>query len=144
MKASAWFRIAAGLLLLFAAGHTLGFLTFKSPTPEGRAVWAAMNNTRIPVGHAIVSYGGFYVGFGWFVTGSMVFLAWLAWLLAGLSREGSLVVTQVAWGMVVFELVSAGLSVRYFSWLPVLFSVVTAVCLAVGAMRYRAVLRRAS
>jgi hypothetical protein len=35
MKPILWFRIASILLLIFATGHTFGFLTFKAPTPDG-------------------------------------------------------------------------------------------------------------
>ncbi len=38
MSPTLLYRIAAALLLLFAAGHTLGFLAFKPPSPEGLAV----------------------------------------------------------------------------------------------------------
>ena len=40
MSATLLYRIAAGLLLLFAVGHTLGFLGFKPASVEGLA-WAA-------------------------------------------------------------------------------------------------------
>jgi hypothetical protein len=50
MKATVLYRIASGLLVLFAVGHTLGFLNFKPPSPEGLAVREAMNNVHFQSG----------------------------------------------------------------------------------------------
>lgn len=46
MKASTWFRIAFVVMLLFAAGHTFGFLTFRASTADGQAVRAAMDTVH--------------------------------------------------------------------------------------------------
>jgi hypothetical protein len=43
MSATLLFRIASIVFLLFALGHTFGFLSFKPPTAEGLAVQKAMN-----------------------------------------------------------------------------------------------------
>lgn len=137
MSARVWFRIASGLLLVFAIGHTYGFLTFRPPTPDGQAVWQAMNATRMTVGRSSFSYAGFYIGFGLFVTVFMLFLAWLAWTLGALSHRPSPGTASLAWSMVAFESVSIAISLRYFSAPPALFSILTAVSLAMGAMRLR-------
>jgi hypothetical protein len=50
MTATLLYRISAFVLVLFAVGHTLGFLRFKAPTPEGVAVQQAMDNVRFSVG----------------------------------------------------------------------------------------------
>jgi hypothetical protein len=81
MKPTVLYRIASVLLILFAVGHTVGFLTFKAPSPEARAVWDAMNNVHFHVRSGSFSYGGFYIGFGLFVTAYMLFSAFLAWHL---------------------------------------------------------------
>ena len=46
MNATILYRIAAVLLILFAVGHTLGFLSFKPASAEGQAVRDAMNSVR--------------------------------------------------------------------------------------------------
>jgi hypothetical protein len=71
MKATLPYRIASVLFVLFAAGHTFGFLNFKPPTAEGLAVRDAMNNVHYG---ANLSYGGFFVGFGLCVTVYMLVL----------------------------------------------------------------------
>ena len=49
MKPAVLYKIASLLLLLFAAGHTFGFLRFRPPSVEGRAVYEAMNSVHFQV-----------------------------------------------------------------------------------------------
>jgi hypothetical protein len=126
-----WFRISALLLIFFALGHTVGFLTFRAPTAEGRALWEAMKNTRFSGGHGSFSYGDFYVGFGLFITAYLLFTAWLAWMIG--SQENTAMQRQIAWSMVLLQLVGLGLALRYFSAPPALLSALTVFTLAAGA-----------
>ena len=73
MKAKLFYRIAAVLFVLFAAGHTFGFLKFKPPTPEGIAVRDSMKNVHFRVEGRDYSYGGFYDGFGWYISAYLLF-----------------------------------------------------------------------
>ena len=134
MRAAVWFRVTAGLMLLFAAGHTFGFLTFDPGTAEGRAVLAAMKSTQFSVGGSTFSYGGFYLGFGLFITVFDLFAAWLAWQLGSMARRGVRDARTIAWGMVVLQVVGFGLSWRYFSLGPAVLSLLSAVTLAMGAV----------
>jgi len=135
MRATSWFRIAFVLMLLFAAGHTFGFLTFRPATAEGQAVWTAMNSVHFTVGRQIFSYGGFYVGFGLSCTVAMLFQAWLTWLLAGMAERGVAEARSIGWAMCALQVVSFGLSLRYFAAAPAVLSVLEAGCYAMGAMR---------
>ena len=139
MRAAVWFRVTAGLMLLFAAGHTFGFLTFEPATAEGRAVWAAMNSTHFSVGSSTFSYGGFYLGFGLTISAVQLFEAWLAWHLGSMARRGLRDARVIAWGMFVLQVIGFGLSWRYFSIEPAVLSLVTAVTLAMGAVSMRRV-----
>jgi hypothetical protein len=134
MKPVVWFRIAAGLMLLFAIGHTIGFLTFQPPSLEGQNVWKAMNTVRFSAGFSTFSYGDFYTGFGLFITAFQLFAAWLAWSLGSMARRGIADVRTIAWGMSILQLVSLALSLRYFSSGPVVLSGLTAACLIVAAI----------
>jgi hypothetical protein len=134
-----WFRVTAGLMLLFAAGHTFGFLTFDAGTAEGRAVLAAMNSTHFSVGGSTFSYGEFYLGFGLTISAVQLFEAWLAWQLGSMARRDVRDARTIAWGMVVLQVVGFGLSWRYFSLVPAALSLVTAVTLAMGAVSMRRV-----
>lgn len=134
MKARLWFRVSAVLFLLFAMGHTFGFLTFRPPTAAGQAVWSAMNNVRFSDGGSTFSYGEFYRGFGLSISASQVFFAWLAWLLASMAYRDPVSARLIAWAMVGLQLVGFGLSLKYVSVVPALFSVVSALCLTMGAL----------
>ncbi len=127
------YRVAAVVLLLFAAGHTFGFLHFKPPTPEAEAVHNAMISVHFPVGRSQFSYEGFYIGFGLFVTAYLLFSAFLAWHLGGLARANPRVIGALGWAFVGVQVVSLVLSAIYFSVVPAAFSAFVAICLGWAA-----------
>ena len=134
MKATTWFRITAVLMLLFAAGHTFGFLSFRATTAEGRAVFVAMNSVHFSEGNSTFSYGDFYRAFGLTITVAQLFFAWLAWTLASMAKEGAAGVKEIAWGMVAVQLVGVMISVKYVAAVPAVFSLAAASCFAMGAL----------
>jgi hypothetical protein len=127
MKATWLYRIATILLLLFATGHAIGFLKFVPPTPEGKAVMDAMNNVPLQPGAAF-TYGGFYRGFGFFLTVYLLFAAFLAWHLAELARKFPAAAGSLPWIFFLLQLASLALSWRYFPAPPVVLSALTALC----------------
>jgi hypothetical protein len=137
MKAATWFRISSVVLLLFAAGHTFGFLTFRPATAEGQTVWAAMNSVHFAAKHGTYNYAGFYVGFGLFISSFYVFEASLVWGLGRMAERGVAEARVIAWGLCALQVVGAGLSLRFFAVAPALLSAVAAVCLGMGAARMR-------
>jgi hypothetical protein len=129
------YRIAAVLLILFAAGHTFGFLNFKPPTTEALAVRDAMNNVHFQLKGSNFSYGGFYVGFGLFVTVYLLFSAFLAWHLGALARDTPQAIRGLGWAFFVTQVASLALSWIYFSTAPAAFSALVAMCLGWAALR---------
>ncbi len=132
MKATLFYRTAAVLLLLFALGHTFGFLRFTPTTTEGRAVQSAMNNVRL-VTNADFTYGKFYTGFGLFATAYLLFSAFLAWYLGGLTSKHPESVGALGWSFFATQLACLVLSWMYFSAVPATLSAVVAVCLGSAA-----------
>jgi hypothetical protein len=128
------FRAAAVLLALFAAGHTWGFLHFVAPSPEARAVRASMDTVPMHVGSATFTYGGFYVGFGLFVTAYLLFSAIIAWQLPRLSVMSRDSFLAFGWGLALVQVASAILSAIYFSAPPTIFSVLVVLCVAGGVV----------
>ena len=116
------FRIASVVFLLFAIGHTFGFLSFKPPTAEGLAVKKAMSDVVFKVGGADLSYGGFYRGFGLSCTISMLLSAILCWQLGALSTVRPRAIAGVAWSLFGGQVVGVVLSVKYFGLPPAVFS----------------------
>jgi hypothetical protein len=137
VRATVWFRAAAVLMLLFAVGHTYGFLAFRPDTAEGRAVWEAMNSVRFSAGSSTFSYGGFYTGFGLSISAFDLFSAWLAWTLGSMARAGEMRARAIGLAMFVLECAGFGLSLRYFSVGPAVLSAVAAGCFLVGSFVIR-------
>lgn len=128
MSATLLYRIASVLLLLFAAGHTVGFLKFKPPTPESVAVRDAMDNVKFALGKGQFTYGDFYRGFGLFCTAYLLFTAFLAWHLGGMAQTNPQAVVTLSWVFFVLQLASVLLSWRYFIPPPLIFSALVALC----------------
>ncbi len=128
MNATLLYRIASILLILFAAGHTTGFLTFKPPTAEGIAVRDAMQNVQFKVGSATTPTIGFYQGFGLFCTAYLLFAAFLAWQLGAMARSNPQAIVSLAWVFFGLQVVGIVLSKMYFIPPPVIFSTLISIC----------------
>jgi hypothetical protein len=126
MKATLLYRIASGLFVLFAAGHTVGFLLFKPPSPQALAVRDAMNHVHFQVQSSSFTYGGFYTGFGLYATVYLLFSAFLAWYLGDLARTNPRAIGALAWVFVAVQVASLVLSWRYFLLPPVILSALLA------------------
>lgn len=134
MNATLLYRIAAVLLVLFALGHTIGFLKLKAPTQEALAVREAMDSVHFQVRGASFSYGGFYVGFGLYVTAYVLFSAFLAWHLSGLAARDPRAIGALGWAFFAVHLAGLALSCIYFSAVPAVFSALLAACLGWAAL----------
>jgi hypothetical protein len=134
MSATLLYRIAALVLLVFAVGHTMGFMTFQPPTSDGLAVYAAMNSVHFDLSGSSRSYTELYTGFGLTVTAYLLFAAFLAWHLGSLARTQPRAIGALAWVFVAVQLAGLGLSMRYFFLLPMLFGGVVVLLLAWAAL----------
>jgi hypothetical protein len=136
MKAIWLYRIAAVLFVLFAAGHTIGFLKFVPPTPAGQAVMNAMNTVQLQPG-APYTYGAFYKGFGLFATAYFLFAAAVAWHLGGLSRKLPAALGSLPWIFFSLQFVGLALTWKYFPPPPVVFSALVTFCTGWAAILAR-------
>src|SRR3989442_7903264 len=107
MNATVFYRIASVLLILFAAGHTFGFLSFKPPSLEALAVRDSMNSVHFQVRGSSFSYGGIYNGFGLYVTAYLRFSPLLASQLGAFDRSNP--PASVALGCAFFAVQAASL-----------------------------------
>src|SRR5947209_20506503 len=80
MKASLFYRIAAVLLLLFAAGHTLGFRE-SDPTWGVDTLLGSMRSIHFEVQGFNRTYWDLFVAAGFLVGVCYLFAAALAWQL---------------------------------------------------------------
>lgn len=127
MTATLLYRIAAFVLVLFAAGHTLGFIKFKPPTPEGVAVQQSMDQVRFQLGSKSYSYGDFYRGFGLFCTAYLLFAAFLAWHMGEMARNTPQAIGPLGWVFFALQVAGIVLSWKYFVPPPAIFSMVLAI-----------------
>jgi len=132
-RAALLYRISSVVLILFAAGHTFGFLNFKAPTPEGRAVLEAMKAVRFQVQGTSFSYGGFYTGFGLSITVNILFSAFLSWHLGTLADSRPAAIGFLGWAFCGVQVVSVALSCAYFAAAPAVLSALLAVLLGWAA-----------
>ena len=123
MKPSVLYRIASGLLVLFAIGHTLGFRQ-TDPQWGVDSLVASMRTIRFDVQGFSRTYWDFFVGAGLFVGVFHLFAAVLAWQLGGLSQETLRLMPVVTWTLAILFVGVTVLSWMYLFIVPVIFSAV--------------------
>ena len=130
MKAPILYRISSVLLLLFAAGHTSGF-------PWSDSKWGvdlgSMQSTHFYIMGFSRTYWDFYVGFGLFVSVFLILAAVLAWQLGGLPPESLPLMRGTGWAFALCFVAITVLSWKYFFIVPIVFSMVTTLCLTAAA-----------
>jgi hypothetical protein len=133
LRASAFYRIAAVLLVLFAILHTLGF---RQTIPEWGvgSVIGSMQSIHFDAQGFNRTYWDFFSAFGLFFSVFLLFAAVLAWQLGGLPA-GTLgpFVRCTAWALAIFFAAVTALSWRYSFTTPIVFSTLITVCLIAAA-----------
>jgi hypothetical protein len=132
MKASVFYRIAAVLLLLFAAGHTLGF-SGSDPKWGVDVLFASMRSIHFDILGFNRSYWDFFLASGYCVGVFYVFAAILAWQMSGLPASALAAMRLTSWAFAVAFAIIAVVSVRYLFIIPIVFSALITLCLTAAA-----------
>jgi hypothetical protein len=132
MKASLLYRIASVLLLLFAAGHTLGFRQ-NNPDWGAGALIDSMRSIHFDAQGFNRTYWDFFSAFGLYFSVFLLFVAVLAWQLAALPEETFARMRGTAWALAICFVAITALSFRYAFTTPIVFSAVITMCLIVAA-----------
>lgn len=132
MKASTFYRVAAVLLLLFAAGHTFGFRQ-SDPSWGVDALLGSMQSIHFKVQGFNRTYWDLFVGAGFSVGVFYLFAAILAWQLGGLPPETLALMRGIAWAFALCFAAITVVSWRYLFILPIVFSIVITLCLISAA-----------
>lgn len=132
MKASLVYRVAAVLLLIFAAGHTFGF---RQPDPQWGvdALVSSMQSIHFDAMGSSRSYWDLFLAAGYCLGLFYLFAAVLAWQLGGLPAATRAAMRMTTWG---FALCFAGIAVlswKYLFIIPVAFSILITLCLTAAA-----------
>jgi hypothetical protein len=137
MRPSLFYRIAAAVSLLFAIGHTAGFLSFSPKSAEGRAAIKAMGVVFSEDGTRF-SYEGFYKGFGLSCTLAMLLIAVWSWWLGGLAKSTPRATVVPGVALIAYQLGGLVLALLYFPAPAVVFSAILPILYSiavVGAIR---------
>lgn len=132
MKASLLYRIAAVLLLLFAAGHTLGFQQ-ADPKWGVDVLLASMRSIHFDVLGFNRSYWDFFVAAGYSVGVFYLFAAILAWQMGSLPATLLVAMRGTAWAFAVCFAAITALSWRFLFTVPIAFSSVITLLLTAAA-----------
>jgi len=132
MKASVFYRIAAVLLLLFAAGHTFGF---RQSDPQWRvdALLNSMRSIHFSVQGFNRTYWDFFLGNGLSVGLLFLFSAILAWQLGGLPAATLVRMRSTGWAFALCFAAITVVSCIYLFVIPIAFSLVITLCLIAAA-----------
>ena len=134
MKASIFYRIAAVLLLLFAAGHTLGFRQ-SDPQWGVDALLSSMRSIHFDVQGFNRTYWDLFVAAGFSVGVLYLFAAILAWQLGGLPTQSAPLMRATAWALSLCFVVLTVLTWMYFFTIPIVFATAIAICLVTATWR---------
>lgn len=138
MTASGWLRVASGLTLFNAVGHTLGAVLAGPSGPPEAALRDSMRSYRVVMMGVERSYWDFYLGSGWAITVMILTAAAVMWLLAPVARRSPRaagpIINALAAGYAALTLVS----IVYFVTAPMVNLALITVALAVAAMKSRA------
>jgi hypothetical protein len=132
MKPKLIYRVAAVLLLLFAAGHVFSFHRVD-PAWGLSAMLEQMKSIRFSIGGTERTYWDLFMGNGLTVGVLYLFSAVLAWQLSGLRAETLRELQVVTWGFAIAYAAVAAVSRMHLFAIPLTFSTVIAACLALGA-----------
>jgi len=132
MKASLLYRVAAVLLVLFAAAHTFGFRQ-SDPTWGVDTLLGSMRSIHFDVQGFSRTYWDLFLAAGFSVGVFFLFSAVLAWQFGGLRSETLADIHVTRWS---FALCFAGVTVvswKYLFLAPLVFSGVITLLLAAAA-----------
>jgi hypothetical protein len=132
MKASLSYRIAAGLLLLFAVGHTLGFRQ-SDPTWGVDTMLGSMRSIHFDVQGFSRTYWDLFVAAGFSVGVFYLFAAVLAWQLGGLPADTLAAMRVTRWALALCFAAITVVSWTYLFILPIVVSFVITACLILAA-----------
>jgi hypothetical protein len=132
MKAPVFYRSAAVLILVFDIGHTLGFRQ-SDPSWGVDAMLGSMRSIHFDMQGFSRSYWDLFVGAGYFVSVFLLLAAVLAWQLGNLPAETMARMRGTAWALAFSFVALTALSWRYFFFVPLVFSLLIAICLVAAA-----------
>src|SRR4051812_312802 len=135
MSARLVYRIAAGLLVLFAVGHTLGF-SQADPKWGIDALLTSLRAARFDADGFARTWWDFYLATGYIAGLFYLFAAVLAWQLGGLSGAALARLRIATWAFALCFAAITAVSGLHLFLIPIAFS--AAITLGLGAAAWLA------
>lgn len=132
MRAPAFYRIAAVLLLLFALAHTLGFRQSDPQWGTGPLL-ESMRSIHFSVQGFNRTYWDLFEAAGFSVGVFYLFAAILSWQLGRLPAATLTLMRSTVWTFALCFAVITVVSWRYLFLLPIVFSIAITLCLGTAA-----------
>jgi hypothetical protein len=124
-------RLASVAMLIFGAGHALGGTNSWSP-PGDTPVLQSMRSFRFDVMGVTRTYVDFYLGFGHYITILLVLQSVVLWQLGTIAKTNASLTRPIIAAMLAATVAGALVSWNYIFLVPVVFSGVIAVILAIA------------
>jgi hypothetical protein len=139
------FRLAAYVLVLYTAGHTLGAV-IATPEfgPASDSVVSMMKSVHVVAQGSDTTWYGLYRGFGWFVSVFFAFSIIVTWYVGGKTAAERVTFTPITWSLFVSHAAGGVIAWVYFFLTPILCSTAIAVLLGIGGVRDWAISRGAN
>lgn len=118
-------------MLIFAAGHALGGTNSWSP-PGDTPVLQSMRSFRFDVMGVTRTYFDFYLGFGHYITILLVLQSVVLWQLGTIAKTNASLTRPIIAAILAATVAGALVSWNYIFLVPVVFSGVIAVILAIA------------
>lgn len=134
MRTISPYRIAALILLIFCAGHTIGgMLLQRSLGVEADTVFASMKSVHFDFSGSTCTWYGFWFAFGLTASVFLTLSAIVAWELDKVRPESWQAVSVIAWALVTAHAANSILTWAYFFVAPGVMSTAATILLGVGA-----------
>lgn len=139
MKSMTWLRIAAGLTVFQALGHTFGAV-LAAPTQgaEEVALREAMRGYRVTAMGMERSYWDLYFGSGWTITAFLLTLASVMWCAAYIARDSPAQIRPLLAVLLMGFGVLTVVCAIFFITAPIVISAAITVCLGAAWLGTRA------
>ena len=134
MQSSTWLRIATGLTLFQAAGHTFGAVLSSPSSTEESAIRESMRAFHLTVMGMERSYWDFYSGSGWAITAFALTVAAVMWWLAPIARQSPSAARPVILALTAGYAAVTVISALYFVTAPIVAGAIITVCLGMAAV----------
>ena len=128
-------RIAAGLLFVFFAGHTVGTILGRSPAPAADAVLSAMRTVHFDFHGVDRTFYNMFLGLSALTSVYLASSALFAWMLSSAKPSAWPTVRAPAWALAIAQLGTATVAWLAFFPGPALLSSAAAALLIVGNLR---------